>query len=168
MIRLKSIEDVDHEFLVELHNDPVVLKNLTHPEPITLEHHLTWWNSVKDNACQARFVICNDNAKIGLAKFYDIDRTNRSCALGADLHRDFRGLRLARPVWREMLRTAFIAFDLHRVWLTTAEYNDVARYVYTTLGFKTEGRFERSLLREGVFYDQIIMRLFREEWSQGE
>jgi len=40
---LRTVTDADHEFLVELHNDDLVLKNLTHPQKITLDDHMRWW-----------------------------------------------------------------------------------------------------------------------------
>jgi RimJ/RimL family protein N-acetyltransferase len=157
---LRDVRDDDHTWLVELHNDPEVLYNLTDPRPITLESHLAWWKSLNQSS-QIRKIFCADGKRAGFTKFYNIDRTNRNCVLGADLHREFRGQGLARHMWTLMLRFCFEDLNLHRVSLTTAEYNARARHVYSTLGFLEEGRMIASLYRDGKYYDQISMYLLR-------
>ena len=46
---LVEVRDNDHEWLVELHNDPLVLHNITNPSPITLENHIMWWKNLNTN-----------------------------------------------------------------------------------------------------------------------
>ena len=52
---IRSITDRDHDWLIELHNDPVVLSNLTHPTPITKDHHLNWWKNL-DRTKEVRMI----------------------------------------------------------------------------------------------------------------
>lgn len=161
---LRDVTDNDHEFLLELHNDPAVLKNLTHPEPITLEQHLDWWEKIKDNPNQRRFIFCIDGERIGFTKFYSIDYINKNCVLGADIHKDHRGKGHAKHMWNEMLAYCFNTLQLHRVSLSTADYNAVAHNVYKTVGFVVEGRMVESLYRDGVFCDQICMYMLANKW----
>lgn len=162
---LRSVDDDDHVFLVELHNDPEVLKNLTHPEPITLEQHTTWWESIRRKDTQLRLIFTVDDVPAGFAKFYDIDRTNKNCVLGADIHKDSRGKGYARPMWTLMIEHCFNVLGMHRISLTTAEYNAIGRRVYVKLGFKEEGRYVESLLRDDVYHDQILMYMLRSDWQ---
>lgn len=161
---LRPIVDNDHAFLIDLHNDPEVLKNLTDPRPITLEHHLTWWNNVKNNPRQLRLIFTVDDVPVGLTKFYNIDETNKNLVLGADIHKSFRGKGYAKHMWIEMLNVCFHGMKMHRVSLTTAEYNIVAHRVYENLGFKVEGKMIQSLLRDGKFHDQICMYMLSTNW----
>ena len=162
---LRPIEDDDHPFLVELHNDPQVLHNLTHPEPITMEQHLRWWERTKSDRRQLRLMFVADGKKAGLTKFYDYDAMNRTIVLGADIHKDFRGQGLAKFMWTLMLERCFEGFLVHRVSLTTAEYNGVGQRVYRRLGFKEEGRLKESLLRDGTFHDQLCMYMTEQDWQ---
>jgi RimJ/RimL family protein N-acetyltransferase len=157
---LRDVREDDHPWLVELHNDPEVLYNLTDPRPITLETHLAWWKSL-NRSTQLRKIFCVDGERAGFTKFYSIDQTNRNCVLGADLHREYRGRGLARHMWGLMLRVCFDEYKLHRVSLTTAEYNERARHVYGALGFLEEGRMVASLYRDGRYHDQICMYRLR-------
>lgn len=162
---LRPVDDTDHEWLVSLHNDPVVLRNLTHPQPITMAHHHAWWDKVSHDRRQLRLVFESDSHRAGVAKFYDIDRANSCCVLGADLHHEFRGLGLAKHMWALMLTRAFDGMGLHRVSLTTAEYNEPARHVYKGLGFKEEGRLIESLFRDGRYWDQVCMYMLDVDWT---
>ena len=165
-MQLRPVEDSDHSWLVELHNDPEVLYNLTHPQSITMEQHLAWWGKVSQDQRQLRLVFVVDNARVGFAKFYDIDHTNNNCVLGGDIHRDFRGRGLAKHMWTLMLQRCFEEMSLNRVSLTTAEYNEVGKHVYQKLGFKEEGRLTQSLYRDNQYWDQICMYMLREDWDK--
>ena len=154
-----------HVWLVELHNDPVVLNNITDSTPITLDSHLSWWSKL-NHIREERFIFTVDDVNAGFTKFYQIDRGNMNCVLGADLHKNFRGQGLAKPMWKLMLQHCFSDLNLHRVSLTTASFNLVAQKVYRDLGFVEEGRKIQSLYRDGIFYDEICMYLLKEMWNK--
>lgn len=154
---LRKVKEEDHEWLVELHNDPEVLKNLTNPNQITLDEHLAWWNRISKDKSQLRLIFEVDGIRTGFTKFYSIDLTNKNCVLGADIHKSYRGKGLAKPMWNLMIDLCYSDLDMHRISLTTAEYNSIARKVYADVGFKEEGRLKESLFRDGKFWDQICM-----------
>ena len=160
---LREITDEDHKWLVELHNDPLVLKNLTNPLSITMEDHMRWWKTI-DGKRQIRLIFCVNNIPVGICKFYSIDRVNLNCVLGADIHKNHRGKGFAKFMWRLMMDFCYRELNLRRISLTTAEYNAVAKKVYLGLGFKEEGRMVASLLRDEKWYDQICMYHLR-DWE---
>lgn len=166
ILDLRPVEDDDHVWLVELHNDPEVLKNITHPQPITLAQHMAWWDRISHDHRQLRLVFTVNNERAGFAKFYDIDRANNSCILGADIHKSFRGKGLAKPLWMAMLEMCFHGMGLHRVALTTAAFNNIGQRVYRGVGFREEGRLVQSLYRDGFYHDQIMMYLLKEDWNK--
>jgi RimJ/RimL family protein N-acetyltransferase len=162
---LREVKDTDHEWLVELHNDPNVLYNLTNPSPITHAQHMDWWENISGDSKQLRLVFEVNGQRMGFTKFYDIDRTNMSCVLGADIHSTYRGRGLAKYMWALMLNKCFCELGMYRVSLTTAEYNVIGQRVYTGLGFKEEGRLTQSLRRSLKHHDQIMMYMLRPDWE---
>jgi RimJ/RimL family protein N-acetyltransferase len=162
---LKDVREQDHEWLVELHNDPDVLKNLTNPEPITLDSHMRWWNSLNRNK-EKRHIFYVDDNRVGFTKIYSIDTINKNCVLGADIHKDYRGKGFAKHMWNLLVDECFSNLGLHRVSLTTACYNDIAQKVYKNLGFKEEGRNVESLYRGEKFYDCVCMYLLKTDWTK--
>lgn len=175
-MRLRAVYPEDHEWLVELHNDPIVLHNLTDPRPITLDQHMKWWSTIERNPREQRLIFMVDaidgkpGVRAGFTKFYSIDCSNFSCVLGADLHKDFRGKGLAKHMWSRMLDEALTCrgLMLNRASLTTAEYNTIGQKVYRGLGFKEEGRQVRSLYRDGKYWDQICMYAMSDDWLKAK
>ena len=125
---------------------------------------MDWWNNL-DSDKEYRKIFCVDGVNAGFCKFYKIDEENKNCVLGADLHKDFRGKGLAKVMWRLMLDLCFQEWKLNRVSLTTAEFNETAIHVYEQLGFMREGRLINSLLRDGIYFDQVCMYMLREQGS---
>jgi RimJ/RimL family protein N-acetyltransferase len=171
---LRDVQDDDHQFLVDLHNDPVVLQNVTRPTVITLSEHMAWWERIRSDPHEKRLVFTVDQERVGFTKFYSIDYVNRGCILGADIHRDHRGKGLAKFMWSLMLEKCFMGRivpashhrgrELHRASLMTAEFNEIALRVYKKLGFKEEGRLTQALCREGRYHDGICMYMLRPDW----
>lgn len=161
--KLRKVDDSDHIWLVDLHNDPDVLRNLTNPMPITLESHMRWWKNICNSHSEIRMIFELDGQPAGFTKFYSIDKNNHSCILGADLHKDYRGKGLAKHMWSLMIDYCFKELLLHRISLTTAEYNHIAIKVYKNLGFLEEGRLKESLFRDNKFYDQICMYMINKD-----
>jgi RimJ/RimL family protein N-acetyltransferase len=123
---------------------------------------MEWWSKIQLSKTEERFIFCVDGERAGIVKLYSIDHLNKNCVLGADLHKDFRGKGFARPMWNLMLQRCFEVHDLYRVSLTTAEFNTVAINLYRSLGFQEEGRLYASLLRDGIYRDQICMFKLRD------
>lgn len=165
-MELRQVTDDDHEWLVELHNDPVVLHNVTNPQKITLDQHLVWWNSIKNSHAEQRLIFTVDGTRVGFTKFYAIDFHNLHCTLGADIHTKFRGKGFAKYMWTLMLEKCFDELCLHRVSLSTTDYNVVAHRVYENLGFLVEGRMKEYHYRDGKFYDAICMYMLRDQWER--
>lgn len=163
---LVPVTDHDHEWLVELHNDPEVLRNLTHPNPIQMKDHLTWWEGIRHDPREQRWIFKVDGERVGFTKFYSIDRVNKNCVLGADIHKLHRGKGLAKFMWSAMLDHAFASLRVHRVSLTTADYNNIGYRVYTQLGFRSEGTLHESLFRSDEYYDQFCMYMLRSDWMK--
>ena len=161
----EAITFEDHMWLVELHNDPFVLKNITNPMPVSIDQHMSWYKNLNWQKEQ-RFIFYVDGVRAGFTKFYQIDRPNMNCVLGADLHKDFRGKGLAKSMWQLMLKKCFDELKLHRVSLTTASFNEIAQKVYVGLGFVEEGRKVESLYRDGVYFDEICMFLLYSSWIE--
>jgi diamine N-acetyltransferase len=163
-MNLREVTIQDHEFLVELHNDPDVLKNVTDPTPVTMETHLKWWHEIHQEPREKRLIFEVGGVKVGFTKFYSIDLVNKNCVLGADIHKSHRGYGYAKMMWSLMLNKCFIDWKLHRVSLLTASFNEVGRHIYKNVGFKDEGVGTQLLLRDGKFYDCIYMYMLDEDW----
>lgn len=63
------------------------------------------------------------------------------------------------------LRFAFQELNLHRVSLSTFEYNPRAVRAYEKIGFVHEGRVRAGMSRHGKRWDMLFMGILRREWE---
>lgn len=85
--------------------------------------------------------------------------------IGEREHRD-RGY--GADVMRTICRFGFEDLDLHRIELTTAEYNVRARRCYEQVGFTVEGRMREHRYVAGRYYDTLVMGLLRLDFEARE
>jgi RimJ/RimL family protein N-acetyltransferase len=65
-----------------------------------------------------------------------------------------------------ILRFAFHELNLHRVQLTVFEYNARAIALYERLGFRREGTYRETLLRDGKRFDMYLYGMLSHEWAE--
>ena len=149
-----------------LHNDPEVLTMLTDPHEVSEAEQLVWFSKLESSGSSQRLVAFQDGVPIGLVRLDNIDQYNRSVCVGLDIHRDFRGKGLARPIYQKVFKEWFSDRCFNRVWLLVASYNEKARHIYSSLGLKEEGVQREALLKEGKYYDYICMSILRREYEK--
>jgi RimJ/RimL family protein N-acetyltransferase len=77
----------------------------------------------------------------------------------------FRGSGYGSDAIRVLLRFAFLEMNLNRVGLEVMSYNIRAITTYERLGFVHEGRQREMVIRDGVYYDILLMGILRREWE---
>lgn len=164
-----SISAADIEWARELHNDPEVLSMLTDPTVISPEQQIRWYVSVSNSSKSERLVVRLGGERVGLVRIDNIDHHNKNVCLGLDIAKEFRGRGYASEVYKDMFRLFFEKEGMNRIWLLVAEYNHRARHIYQSLGFREEGIYREALLKEGQYYDYILMGILKSEYHvEGE
>jgi RimJ/RimL family protein N-acetyltransferase len=114
------------------------------------------------------FIICTieDDAPIGRADVFEIDRANGSAGFGMAIgeHRR-RGEGLGTDTVNAILDFCFGQLRLERVWLVTDSVNERAQHVYAKAGMVEEGRLRRAFYQDGIFQDDVRMAILREDWQ---
>ena len=160
-------KDLNKEYLEwarELHNDPSVLSMLTDNNFVSKEKQLSWFCSLQESESSRRLVVFLDGVAVGIVRLDNIDSYNKSMCIGLDIHKDFRGKKLATGVYVKLLYWCFEIMEYNRVWLMVADFNIVAKNLYTKLGFVYEGRQREALYREGAYLDYLLMSILRKEY----
>ena len=63
-----------------------------------------------------------------------------------------------------MVRVAFDGLNLHRVYLTVADFNERGIRSYRRVGFREEGRWREARFIDGRFCDTVQMSILEHEW----
>jgi len=99
---------------------------------------------------------------LGLAK---MDWKNSQAVLGIVLgEKEYWGQGYGTDAITTLLGFAFKQMNLHRVFLTTYEYNKRAIRCYEKCGFKLEGRMRQAHFYGGQYHDELMMGILREEF----
>lgn len=167
-VRLEPLTETLLEWARELHNDPEVLSMLGDPHVVSTEEQVVWFEKLKQSKSSQRVVALVNGMPVGLIRLDQIDYNNLSVCVGLDIHKNFRGQKYAKPIYKMVLDDWFFNKEFNRAWLMVGEYNRRAFKLYEELGFIYEGTQRKALLKDGLFFDYHMMSVLKEEWNKNE
>ncbi len=148
----------DLQFLNEVRND-CAEEYLHDSRKFTLEQTNKWFDTEQPNY----YIIQLNNTDIGYFRITQYSKHNNNLYIGADLHKDYRGKKLAYAAYVEFLSYLFEKYKLNKVSLEVLSTNTRAYNLYLKLGFVQEGVKRQEVFREGTYVDSIVMSILKEE-----
>ena len=100
--------------------------------------------------------------QIGLSHIYWPARNGR---MGIMLCRRAWGRRIGRRAAHLLLHEAFGELGLHKVWLIVRSDNEKGRRIWSSIGFKEEGRLRDEYFVNEKYYDMIRFGLLAPEYA---
>jgi RimJ/RimL family protein N-acetyltransferase len=168
-IRLRAIERSDVPTFVRWINDPEVTQYLVTYMPMSQTQEERWFEAQLEQ--HDRFILgieTLDGKLIGNLEL-KIDWKNSRAGLGIVLgEKEYWGQGYGTDAITALLGFAFKQMNLHRVHLTTYEYNTRAIRCYEKCGFKLEGRMRQAHFYGGQYHDELVMGILREEMTSGQ
>lgn len=158
-IAFRPMERADIEAVRVAHNDPSTLEVMGDPTPVSPEQQAEWFAAMSKRTSNVTYVVCKSGSgeAIGVWRLQNVDAINRVCEVGADIFPAFRRQGYGFKTYRMLLSYLFEHYDIHSVYLRTAEFNSQARALYAKLGFQETGRIVESMFRQGRYWDNVIM-----------
>jgi UDP-4-amino-4,6-dideoxy-N-acetyl-beta-L-altrosamine N-acetyltransferase len=166
VISLRPLKSEDSSILYHWRNSPSVSQFMYRDDPIEIEDHLRWFNSVYQDTAQSRYRIAEWNSQaVGLVSLTKIDLRQKTCEWGGYLGPEAqRGLGLGKEMIVSSLDIAFTELELNRVTVEVLVTNHRAIKLYESVGFVREGVLrERAIHADGPL-DAIILSILRREW----
>lgn len=161
---MRPIEARDLPFITEHRNDFSTWMNLSHATPVWPHRQESWLDSLGDDQMYFIANMLNGGNRIGFLRLTDIDWQNSTALVGLDIFNEFRGKGHAKAVFNMLLKYIFDNLGLRKLTLYVNASNEAAINVYASAGFREEGTLIHHLYRNGVYYDYIIMSLFRKDY----
>jgi len=138
--------------------------NLSDVNLLHQDQQLKWYKNLVFDTTKKYFILWNDvDTPIGLIRIDEIDYINRSARVGCDVFSGFRGDGFGTKAMELTINYCFGILNLHRLWLSVAEYNHAAYAVYKKVGFITEGTQKDALYRFGKYNNYTMMSLIKGE-----
>ena len=167
-LSFRTVEKSDLNMLKNHRNDFSTWRNLTSPWPVYNQDE--WFANLgkKDLYLigQCRPETAQLVQDVALLRIHDISWTNRNCAIGIDVFKQFRGEGLGKRFFHMLGDYCFDILNMHRLWLLVVDGNEVAKHIYESYGFKEEGRERDGIFRDGVYKDYILMGILENERNQ--
>jgi RimJ/RimL family protein N-acetyltransferase len=150
-------------------NDEEVRQGTGTEGPVSDWEHRRWYASVMDDPAQRVFLIAqrkeNQTIAVGVIGLRGIQWRSRHAEYWIYLGDRFaRGQGLAEEASRLLLRFAFGALGLHRVFLQVNVTNEPAIKLYRRLGFVEEGRLRAAAFADGRFVDRLLLSMLSHEF----
>jgi len=103
---------------------------------------------------------------IGKVELVRFDWRSQSAEVGIGIgNKAFWDKGYGTDAMRVLLRYTFMELGLHRVQLDVFSFNRRAARSYEKAGFSFEGARREAIYRDGVFHDDLVMSILRQEWD---
>ncbi|MEI7885489.1 MAG: GNAT family protein [Clostridia bacterium] len=161
---LRDWQVADAESLAKQANNPRIANNLRNifPHPYTLADAEWYINDCMkaDQKKQCIKAIVVDGKAVGsIGIIIKTDVACKSAELGYWLGEDFWGQRIITRAIRQMCDLAFAEYELVRIFAEPYAYNIGSQKALENAGFKLEGRLQKSIYKNGNFFDSYIYGL---------
>jgi RimJ/RimL family protein N-acetyltransferase len=169
LVRLRPLEPADAERCYRWFNDEAVIGYLFSTRyPISMAHEERFLRERPPNDFSNVFLAIETNkgVQIGTTGFLDISAEGRRAGLAITIgEKEYWSKGYGTDAVATLIRFAFEEMGLHRVWLTTIEYNERAITCYRKVGFHEEARLRQHVFRHGRYWDVIEMGILRDEFD---
>ncbi|WP_315817033.1 GNAT family protein [Paraflavitalea speifideaquila] len=129
-----------------------------------------WFEQYLQNRDKARrFAILDttSNRMIGTTQLTAIHPINQSAEFSIAIgEKEYWNKGAGQTASRILLQHAFDDLNLHRIYLTVLVRNTRAVHLYEKIGFVHEGILRKSMYKQGVFEDLVMMSLLKEEYFE--
>lgn len=156
-LRPFTINDLDS--FVKYANNQKIANNLTDkfPHPYTIEHGKMFIEkATKNNPTNIFAIDINGEACGGIGIHPQEDVQRKNAELGYWLAEPFWGNGIISKAIPQIVEYGFKNFDITRIYARPYGTNVASQRVLEKSGFKLEGKFEKTLFKNGEFLDEWI------------
>lgn len=133
--------------------------------PAAAAAHLQGAAERADNGEVLEWHLFSEGALCGAIRVKDIDTDDRKAEIGYFIGSEFAGKGIVSCAVRTVLAYCFASLQLNRMELRCASTNERSIRVAQRLGFTREGTLRQGECLDGVFVDQLVYGLSREEFQ---
>lgn len=168
-IYLRALEPDDYQVTIKWRGDEEIQNMVGGAKYFVSSEKEKEWvrNAIFDNERMVLGICLKENDKlIGTVNIQEFDWINRSChvpILIGDKEEWSKGYATEARMFA--LRFAFYERNMNRVWATIIDTNLPSVKMHEKCGYKQEGVLRKSVFKDGVYHDQILMSILREEFD---
>jgi RimJ/RimL family protein N-acetyltransferase len=154
----------DLNSLVKHANNPNIAKFMTDtfPHPYSPENGKNFIEfATKDNPIHIFAIEVNGEAAGGIGIHPQQDIMRKNAELGYWLAEDYWGNGILTRAIPQIVDFAFKTYDITRIYSRPYSTNLASQRVLEKTGFKLEGRFEKTIFKNGEYLDELVYAVRR-------
>lgn len=155
MFEFKKIKKEDLLFLNEVRNE-CAPEYLHDSRTFSYEDVVNWFEKTNPNY----YLVFYENNRIGYFRLSNYSPVNKTIYIGMDLHKNWRGKKLAYNAYKLFISKIVKEFNLRKIYLEVLSTNIVAKNLYIKLGFQLESIKKNDVIKNGILVDSEIMSLY--------
>lgn len=166
-IYLRAYEEEDIPLKVKWMNDPLVIKMLNSPFPISKIGTKKWLYKLQDDPSRMEFMVCmkeNDEV-IGYTGFRDIDKKNKNAESYTGIgNTQFWGKGLGKEIKVIALNYIFSLHDMNKIYTHVRAGHVKNLGLNESIGFVEEGVLREHIYNRGEFKDVVVQGVLKKDF----
>lgn len=166
-VSLRMLVKSDLPLLIKWRSDPEIMRYLDAYLPLTEEEENDWFENLYKRKSQelVLMIIVNGDMPIGTIGLNRINYKDGTATTGTVIgEKDYWDMERAEEGKMLLLDYAFNTLNLRKICSNVIEFNERSYEYNLKCGYAEEGRRKKQLYREGEYWDEIFMAVFKENW----
>ena len=168
-VAIRPFRGGDQSDLVEQANNIKIFNNVRNlfPHPYSYDDADRWVKLNQDLDPAMNMAIINEDRLVGgIGVVLKDDIYCRNAEIGYFLGEKHWGKGITTEAVRQFIAYVFRTFDVDRIFAPTFDYNRGSQRVLEKNGFILEGKFRKSIFKNGRFYDEYVYSLLKEDYKR--
>jgi len=166
LVRLRYPERGDLPTFVRWFNDSETTQFLLRGPPMGLEEEEQWYADLLKHEEKVFCIETSEGKLIGNIGIMHLQWTNRNAEIGVLIgEKEYWSRGFGTEAIALLLRYMFEELNLERISLYCDETNLRAQRCYQKCGFRQEGKYRHHRFKGGVFTNDVVMSILREDWD---
>lgn len=165
---LRPWQESDAESLAKHADNIKIARNLTDqfPNPYTVENARAYIQRVQnENPPRIFAIVVDGEAAGGIGIHPQSDIMCKNAELGYWLAEKYWGRGITRKGIQLIVEYSFRTFDFDRIFARPFGSNIASQKVLELNGFILEGRFEKTIFKQGRYEDEFVYAVRKQTWS---
>lgn len=167
-VYLRALEIDDYKTTINWRNDDEIWEMVGGPKYfVSKDYEEKWISEAIKNQQEVRLGVSlkANNLLIGLISITNVDMINRSGEISFMIgNKDYWSMGYGAEAVNLILDYSFNERGMERIWCVILESNVASLRMVTKCGFRKEAILRSAVFKNGVFQNQIIKSILREEY----
>ena len=166
-ISLRRVTEEHLPLLLEWRTRPEISSMLFTNPKLTMESQKRWYEALKEDPTQIRWIIYNGETPIGSIYIVDIDNTHKRCESGIFVAvKELSSVQLYMAVHWNMFDYVFNSLGLNRIYAYIFTDNSGVIKLSTYAGLAVEGILKQHMCKDGEFRDIAVVAITKDRWLE--